>query len=460
LNGALALALGLAAGAALASALLGGFARGRGERVAWVAALAPLFGAGAASLLLVGHRALGFGAPGRLVFVAEVGLAIWALARWRRRRGSDVAAAEPLLEEPPSRWPRRLAGLALALAAVLALRAAFGFAREVPLGAWDAVATWNLRARLLFGAGADWVAALDATNYPLLLPGAIAAGWALAGAASPAVPWGLGLGFTAAAAALAALAVAPRASAAGWGAAALLLATPTFLVQGFSQEADVPVAALLLAAVVPLARRLDGGEAPPPAVAGAALGLLVWTKNEGALWGLLVVAAYLIAGRRRALRDFGALAAAAAPGVLALVLFKLLAAPERGLGAESFLTGEWRARLADPDRWRDVVAALSTRFDPTRPDFAWGLGWLVVTAALLLAALPAAQRERGGHRFRALVVAGILAALVPLYALTPLPLGWHLATSLDRLLLQLYPTALAAAAAVWAGVAGRDSTRI
>ncbi len=33
--------------------------------------------------------------------------------------------------------------------------------------------------------------------------------------------------------------------------------------------------------------------------------------------------------------------------------------------------------------------------------------------------------------------------------MTPLPLDWHLATSLDRLLLQIYPSALAAAAA-WA----------
>ena len=108
---------------------------------------------------------------------------------------------------------------------------------------------------------------------------------------------------------------------------------------------------------------------------------------------------------------------------------------------------------AGRDRWRAVAGALFERFDPLHPGFAWGLSWLVVGAAALLALGSGRLRAAGAGgaeaRFWGILVSGYLAALLPLYVMTPLPLDWHLATSLDRLLLQLYPSALAAAAA-WA----------
>ena len=56
-----------------------------------------------------------------------------------------------------------------------------------------------------------------------------------------------------------------------------------------------------------------------------------------------------------------------------------------------------------------------------------------------LGSLPSAAR------WLALVFAAIVASWLPIYAATPYPQEWHLATSLDRLLLQLLPATLASA---------------
>lgn len=447
----LALLLELAGGALLAWRILK-----RGDltlrgRVLWALALATPIGAGWTSLLYVGLRALGLSPPSPWRFVVATGAVALLVGLGRRRE-----AAPPPAQTPAPRLPVALGSAALAVAALLAVRAAVAFRVEVPEGAYDAVATWNLRARLLHGSGADWVAALDATNYPLLLPGAIAAAWAWLGETAAAIPHGLGAAFTASSALVLTLALGAQRRAFGLGAAALLLVTPTFLVEGLSQEADVPVAALLVAAAAMLASRLGGRPAPPPEAAGVVVGLAAWTKNEGALWAALVLGSWLLAGGRRSWRDLPRVLAGAAPALAAWALFKLLAAPARGLGAATYFEGDWPGRLRVGGRWREVAGALFERFDPLHPGFAWGIAWLVVGAAALLALGTAGFAARGPDgieaRFWGVLVAGYLAALLPLYVLTPLALDWHLATSLDRLLLQLYPSALAAAAA-WAATA-------
>jgi len=309
----LALALELAAGGVLAWRLVGPGSLELRERLLWALALAAPLGAGWASLLYVGHRALGLPVPAAWFFVLETAVAALALGIGRR-------AAEPVRPGaglPAPTVPLLLAAAAALTGALLAARAAVAFRLDVPEGAYDAVATWNLRARLLFGAGDDWVAALDATNYPLLLPGAIATAWSWLGGAAPAIPHGVGAALTASCALVLPLALGRRGRALGLAAAALLLTTPTFLVEGFSQEADIPVAALLLAGAAILAGGLGGRPAPPLECAGALLGLAAWTKNEGLLWATLALAAWALAGGWKRWRDLSRLLAGAAPALVA-----------------------------------------------------------------------------------------------------------------------------------------------
>jgi len=423
----------------------------RGDRAPaalWRAvALAVPLGMGFASILGVGWRALVGQAPrpGTALVLLALSGGLVAIGARRRPSASTGTARPP--EAPGGRLLLGAAALALLVASGLAARAVAVYWVEIPQGAFDAVATWNLRARLLFLAPGDLAHVLDATNYPLLLPGAIAFQWALAGTVSAASSRATGAAFLMATAALLAVMPSRRGRAAGLAAAALFLATPFAVGQGSSQEADVPTACLLLASAALLAARLRPTPGPTAELAGLVLGLLAWTKNEGLLWAGLALALFALTDRRAARRDAPRLAFGIAPGLVALALYKLAWAPDRGLSASGFLAGEALGRLADGERWRVIGAALVERLDPTAGPFPWGLAWLFLALATVgLRFLPGVPTSAEG-RFLGRLALAALACVPGIYALTPLPLVWHLGTSLDRLLLQLYPLALAAVAA-------------
>lgn len=438
----------LVVGGFLAAALLGARTP-TGRRVAWSVALCVPFGMGAASLLAVGWRAL-LGQPigfGMSVFLLSGLLAATVLGPLFGGASRGAAAPPPGPSLPTGLlWA---GGAALLVAAAVAARVAATYWTEVPSGAFDAVATWNLRARLLFAAPGDLATALDATNYPLLLPGAIAFQAALSGGELEVVARATGGAFLAATALLLALAPPMHSRATGLLGSALFLATPFAVGQGSSQEADVPTACLLLAAARLLGARLRPAAGPPAELAGLALGLLVWTKNEGALWALLALGAYALAGGGTLRRDARPLALGALPGVAALVLFKLAWAPSRGLSVAGFLGGDSLGRLFDLARWRQVAGSLLDRLDPTAGPFPWGLAWLFLAAAALGCRVLRPGPARPESRFLGRLAAAALVCVPVVYLLTPLPLEWHLATSLDRLLLQLYPLAIAAVGAAF-----------
>lgn len=417
------------------------------SRLASAVALGLPCGLGLASLVGVGWRAAAGRPANGAIAVSLLALILATLAIGRRLAPVAAAVVEDRAEIAPSRAPLWVAGAALLVAAGFAARAVAAYWVEVPLGAFDAVATWNLRARLLHLASGDLASALDATNYPLLLPGAISFQWSLAGAVSAVAARATGAGFLAATALL--LAAFPRRGgrALGYAAAALFLATPFAVGQGSSQEADVPTACYLLASAALLAARLRATPKPPAELAGLALGLLAWTKNEGLLWAGFTLALYALTDWQAARRDSSRLALGLAPALVALVLFKLGWAPDRGLSASGFLGGEALGRLTDGERWRAIGSALVERLDPTAGPFPWGLAWLflaIAAFALRILREPPASSE---SRFLGRLALATLGCVPIVYALTPLPLAWHLGTSLDRLLLQLYPLALAALAA-------------
>ncbi len=439
----------LVLGAVMARALLRGSAAGV-ERWGWSLALAPALGFGVASLLYVGWRAVGGSARAAglmLVAAGAVGAAAWfgSLRARAVRAAADAQPAGP----PFATW---IAFAALLLALLFAVRASAAYWVEVPDGAYDAVATWNLRARLLFLAPEGLARALDATNYPLLLPGAVAFQWAALGEMAPQVPRATGLAFLLGTAVVLAVGLRQGGRAVGWAAGALFLATPFAVGQGCSQEADVPTGYLLVLAAALLGARLRAAASPPPELAGAALGLLAWTKNEGLLWVGLALACLALAGPAALRRDGFRIGLGALPGLGALALFKLLWAPASGLAATAFLgAGSWQ-RLFEPERWRLVGGALLERLDPTAGPFPWGFAWLfLLVASVGLRGLRSGSPGPALRFFSGLAIT-CLAVVPVVYLLTPLPLAWHLETSLDRLLLQLYPLGLLAVAAAAAEI--------
>jgi hypothetical protein len=410
--------------------------------LALAAALALPLGLGATSLLAFGWVVL-VGAPGSGYAVAEA--ALLAAAAWAAAAAGARAPAAPGGRAPWTRGDRALAA-AIGVAACAAAAAFVLTSRRVPDGDWDAWAMWNLRARLIARADGPGAAlaipvAHAHLDYPLLLPLTVARLWAFAGAQAKAAPALAALAFTAAAVAIPSLAAAlARGRRAGLLVAGVLLATHEVVSQGRAQYADVPLAALVAAAVA-LVAIAEERRAPAALVAaGLAAGCAAWTKNEGLLLAAAlaaVLAARAAAGRLPA-RALAALAAGAAPALLAVAAFKVRS------GAESYLTagrtaGEVLALALDPSRAALILSSLAGEL----ARFGHGVLALGAAVALLVGRGDAARRPAWPLALLGVALAGYVAV----YLVTPHDLAWQLRTSLARLLLQLWP-ALALAVAL------------
>jgi hypothetical protein len=126
------------------------------------------------------------GTPGTAYLLVESSLALGLmaiLATLRRRRGQTD---EPL-PVPPLSARRALSRAQYLILTCFLIVVAVSVASLaywtllMPHGGWDAWAIWNLRARFIFRAGAEWLRAFGSfmphTDYPLLVPLAVVRGW-------------------------------------------------------------------------------------------------------------------------------------------------------------------------------------------------------------------------------------------------------------------------------------------
>jgi hypothetical protein len=228
--------------------------------------------------------------------------------------------------------------------------------------------------------------------------------------------------------------------------ALLVLGAPALLTYAPAQMADVAVAYLLLLAATGLASRLHPEPARrlPALPTGLALGLLAWTKNEGVvLAGILGVLALVLAlargaPARRALREDAArLALGLAQPAAARALIKHSWAPRndlaRGLGRSL------GANLAAPERWLGSARGWANELVTAER---WGVVWIFVLVALALAARRRNAWSPPGVRLLSLALGLTALSWYLVYVLTPRDQSWHITFSLERLLLQLFPTAL------------------
>ncbi len=367
-----------------------------------------------------------------------------ALLLFARRRPhaerSDCSASET-----GSGWLAALCGLVLLLGAaslvVLSL--------ENPHGGFDASAIWNVKARFLFRGAGHWQDAFSPLlrshpDYPLLLPALVARSWSFLGRETTLVPSLVSILFTLATIGLLVSSLAlMKGEKTAWLAGITLAGTPFLIRQGALQYADIPLSFFILAALVLLC--LSGtppGKSRRAAVAaGFAAGLAAWTKNEGILVLLAILAAFSLGtlagkGRRAAGVDLLAFLAGAAPILALLTWFKLTAAPPTdlfSLRSEADVV----SKLSDPSRYLLIGRVLLMKLVL----FGNGLALLTVLALAFCG-----FEVKEGHR-RALAAGSFALAIVLgghfyIYVITPWGLDWHLRTSLERLLLQLWPAAL------------------
>ena len=386
--------------------------------------------------------------PHRSAFIiSEIGIlaVLIVLAYARARRSTPLLPQR--ISEAHSRW-RYL----LALASVAALvAAAIAFARysaAAPHGSWDAWGAWNLRARFLYLGGTHWtdvfssLGTMPHRDYPLLLSASVARCWTYLKSDTPHGPIAIAFLFTFATAGVLFCSLALlRGRSQGLIAVTVLLATPFFLVLGSSQYADVPLAFFFLSTIVLLC--LHEHLAPEKgalALAGAMAGLAVWTKNEGALFLLCLLASHFaITARGRGWKSYGRellpLMAGALPALVVVAFFKLHFAwhtefvDPRGLFH----------RLRDFSRYRVVASAIGSGLFHFG---AWPLSIppLLFAYALLLG--PQKQEGRLAAKIGLATVALTACGYFFIYVTTQMALQWLLLTSLPRLCIQLYPGAL------------------
>jgi hypothetical protein len=340
-----------------------------------------------------------------------------------------------------SRWRTiaSLAGALFLLERLIMVAVAFlAQSGREPEGSWDAWSIWNLRARFLFGAGRDFRRAFDPVmawshpDYPLMLPGLIAQCFALLHRTDVVVPALFAAASLALTAGICFTAVA-RLRGVGWAMLALwvLLGAPQFTQIAAEQLADVPVAMFALLAVV----MVSVTESPATLLAaGAAASMAAWTKNEGMLHLVAVLAAVIVVGRHRAVAAAWFIAGAL-PILLILLHFKLGYAPANDLVAGTTIGGIAR-KVVDGSRYARIAAA------------AWSLairnreGWSALPLALVVVLAIGNFRRHAGPTVRraTIAVAVVLLGFFVIYLLTPLDLKWQLDLSLDRLFCQMWPT--------------------
>ena len=313
-------------------------------------------------------------------------------------------------------------------------------------GAWDAWTIWNLHARFIARGGAQWntIFSLPSSTqpgYPLLLPAFIAQIWTLLRSEPTIVPFLTALFFTFGTTALLVGAVRQFR---GWGqgmiAGAFLLGTTDFLVQGAAQYADVPLSFYILAALLLLCFE----DMRCTILAGAMAGFAAWTKNEGLLFLLVLLAARAIA-RWRAGKisgialEVGQLIIGAAPVLAVVALFKFRYAPANDL-LFGHKPGEILAHAADFGRYVTTIEG----FVKCTALF----GELLVPAVLVLGAYAWLVRFRVAPEERMNLTTIVAAAVLMLscdfvvYVLFPNDLVGLINTSIARVFMQVWPAAL------------------
>lgn len=437
-----------AVGYLLVTLLVGRLARG--SPLWWfILSLVPGLGSGLASLNYFLWQVI---SPSRKrYFVLSEGLILLLLlgAALLRRGQKAALPSAPPAGRVRGGWGSAL-NLAFYTALVLAVLVFIVGASLTPLGTRDAWSIWNLSARYMFQGGENWTNAFSvyqySPDYPLLLPASVARLWSYAGTNTPLGPISVGFAFTFATLGLLVAALKSlRGPALAWLGGLVLLAAPSFLMQGPSQVADMPLGYYFLAALAlyTLYDSLPGMSRGWITLAGIAAGLAIWTKNEGWLFLAGLLAARLAASGWRKdwvgfFREAGAFLGGLAPVIAFVLYFKFAFAPSSVLVAGQ--GGSTLARLADGARYTAILGEVARQL--VQLDARRSIPFLLLLVLLLLFGLETRRIQRKSLITGAVLLAFLLVGYFLAYLTTPLDLAWQLRTSLFRVALQVWPLAV------------------
>lgn len=345
-------------------------------------------------------------------------------------------------------WLKNIFILLLVFSVASFLLKTFG---DSPHGKWDAWAIWNFRARWLFRGGDQWAYAFSSQvadshpDYPLLLPVSVFRGWHLVGQDLVAVPILIAGFFTFGSIFLIFASIAMfRGKNQGYLAAILMLLTTKFVRVGTYQYSDVPLSFFILGTIILFSIK---GRNPAAAsrimfLAGLMTSCASWTKNEGLAFGVLTILVFCIGNMiqndwRRSLKEFSSFLLGLTPVLSTLVWFKLQFAPSNDLVNWSRISYLWN-NLWNPDRLKMVSIAFAKEV------FFFNDG-VFLLMVVYLSVTGVNKQFFQNRQFYA--QATLLILMLGCYFLTYVlfsynalkGLEWHLNTSLDRLVVHLWP---------------------
>jgi hypothetical protein len=354
---------------------------------------------------------------------------------------------------------------AILLLAVLSAFASFILiSLNTPHGDFDAVSTWNLRARFLARGSSHWrdgfvdSPSLPHPDYPLLLPATIARCWKYVGSEAVLVPIVVAFLFTFSSVGLLCTSLAIlRNRQIGYSAGIVLLGVYSFVAVGASQYADVVVGFFVLATIVLLAL-CDTANVRNNAgflmLAGIVAGLCAWTKNEGLLFlSLLVVIRFVLSvsqeGWKLASREVVYIAIGALPVLAIVAYFKFGVAPANyyltvghysDVGPMKYFLepGTVTQKLMDVSRYKLIAKTMASEVVHLG-------GRTIGIAPFLLLYLWSAKFRRksiASVQTGIALLAMMMVGYFFVYLTTPLNPAFHLRTSLLRLLMQLWPASV------------------
>lgn len=312
-------------------------------------------------------------------------------------------------------------------------------------GGWDARCLWNLKARFLFRSPEEWhrmfspALSYSLPDYPLLLPACVAWGWIFSESELLFWPFVVSLAFFLPSCGLVIWYIGSYHSL--WKAfiaATFLLSLPTFRFWTTALYADIPLAFSITAASLLLIVGFRSQGKGLFFFSGLFAGLSAWTKNEGIIfcvWSFFIFAVVLLFASRRLKKRrvtslFFWLAGAIIPLIAVLYLKCIFGGSGVYLGSNRTIHDYWPL-LTDSGRIRFILSCFYVLM--MRSD--WNGLWILFSFAIVFNLIfPHKCRFRHYRWIPLAVVLLIESGYTFIYLITPFELGFHIQTSMNRLL--------------------------
>jgi hypothetical protein len=393
------------------------------------------------------------GQPTFIYYIGEFGLAIGlAFFAGCRIMSATETPVDPILATNTATgnwgWLRNIFLILLFFSLASFVLKTFG---DSPHGKWDAWAIWNFRARWLFRGGDQWAYAFSNyvtdshPDYPLLLPVSVFRAWHLFGKDTVSIPILMAGFFTYGSIMLILAATAMlRGPNQGYLAAIMMLLSTKLLKVGAHQYSDVPLAFYILSTIIlfSIKQRYPAAALRIMYLAGLTTSCAFWTKNEGVVFGVLIVLVHfsgdmIIDDWRRSMKEFSMFFLGLAPVLGTLILFKLQFAPPNDIVNLKSLSYFWH-NLLNFDRYHIVLTAFAEEI------FLFNDGVLILLVVYLsISGINKALLSDRQFLAQAIVLVLMLGCYFFTYVIFSHNdlnnLQWHLSSSLDRLVIHLWP---------------------